>query len=97
MKLEGTCNNCSRRFALTQILPEPAGTSGRCPFCGFHFGRHYVSLLPDAVKGAESALDDLLAALQRLNGMQPGFTLDLEALTRRISEEAEAARRQESA
>lgn len=94
MKLEANCNNCGRRFFLTQILPEPGGTSGRCPFCGFHFGRHYVSLLPDAVKGAEMALGDLLAALERLNGMHPGFMLDLEALTRRINEEAAAAQQQ---
>src|SRR5438105_13318063 len=49
MKLEAVCNTCRRRFLLTEILPPPEGTSGRCPFCGAHFGRHYVAALPDLV------------------------------------------------
>lgn len=87
MKLEATCNNCSRRFALDMILPGPDGTSGRCPFCGFHFARHYVSLLPDAIKAAESALEQLESALSLLKGMSPGFTLEIGSLARDLVEE----------
>lgn len=96
MKLEATCDNCSRRFALAQVLPEPEGTSGRCPFCGFRFGRHYVSVLPESVREAENALDQLLVTLGRLHGMRPGFTLDIESVIRRINEDATGARQDES-
>lgn len=90
MKLEATCNNCSRRFALDMILPEPDGTSGRCPFCGFHFARHYVSLLPDAIKAAESALEQLESALSLLKGMNPGFTLEVGELAKALVEQSSA-------
>jgi hypothetical protein len=91
VRLEATCNNCSRRFALVQILPEPDGTSGRCPFCGFHFARHYVSVLPNAIKGAESALEQLLSAVAVLKGMDPGFTLEMADLAKSLLEEGSPA------
>ena len=87
MKLEATCNTCGRRFALVQILPGPDGTAGRCPFCGTNFGRHYVQVLPEAIEDAEAASDALVAAIEKLQGMHPGFRIDLKTLLRRFSEE----------
>jgi DNA-directed RNA polymerase subunit RPC12/RpoP len=87
MKLEATCLNCRRRFLLSQIKPEPEGTGGRCPFCGFRFGRHYVQLLPQIVEGAESAADAFRSTLEQLQDMRPGFEIDHGALLKRISEE----------
>ena len=57
MKLEAVCNTCRRRFLLTEILPPPEGSGGRCPFCGTHFARHYVAALPDLVRSVEAAAD----------------------------------------
>lgn len=91
MNLQATCDKCSRRFALVQILPEPEGTSGRCPFCGFHFARHYVSLLPKAIKDAENALEQLLSAVSMLKGIEPGFTLDTRELAHSLLEEGSPA------
>jgi DNA-directed RNA polymerase subunit RPC12/RpoP len=91
MKLEATCNTCGRRFALVQILPEPDGTGGRCPFCGTNFGRHYVQVLPEVIEDAEAGADDLIAALEKLQGMHPGFRVDLKTLLRRINEELSPA------
>ena len=87
MKLEATCGNCSRRFLLSQIRPEPEGTGGRCPFCGFRFGRHYVQTLPQMLDGAEAAADAFRSSLEQLNDLHPGFDIDYEAILKRISEE----------
>lgn len=97
MRLEASCNTCGRRFALAQIQPGPDGTSGRCPFCGTRFGRHYVQVLPESVGDAEKAFDDLIAALEKLQGMHPGFRIDLPRLTRRLAEELPTLRENESA
>lgn len=87
MKLEATCQNCHRRFLLSQIKPEPDGTGGRCPFCGFRFGRHYVQVLPEILEGAEAAADAFRSALEQLHDMHPGFDVDYEAVLKRISDE----------
>src|SRR5437899_13086501 len=78
MKLEAVCNTCRRRFLLTEILPPPEGTGGRCPFCGAHFGRHYVAALPDLVRSAEAAADTFAAFFNRLPDMHPGLDLNAE-------------------
>ena len=87
MKLEAICQNCRRRFLVAQIKPEPEGTGGRCPFCGFRFARHYVQTLPQVLDSAEQALDAFLTALERLGGMHPGFYVDYGAILKRMSEE----------
>ena len=91
MKVEGVCNTCGRRFALVQLLPEPEGTGGRCPFCGSQFGRHYLSVLPSSIKDAEAGVDTLAAAIDRLQGMRPGFRVDVKALMRQFAEEVSTA------
>ena len=87
MKLEAICQNCHRRFLLSQIKPEPEGTGGRCPFCGFRFGRHYVQTLPNVLDAAEQAGDAFLTALEQLSGMHPGFEVDYGVILKRLSEE----------
>jgi hypothetical protein len=86
MRFEATCNTCGRRFLLAQILPSPGQPGGRCPFCGTRFGRHYVSVLPEAITRAEASAEELLDALKRLAGMHPGFRIDMENLLARLAE-----------
>jgi hypothetical protein len=97
VKIEAICDNCHRRFILSQILPEPAGSGGRCPSCGYHFGRHYVQVLPEAVRAGENAVEVLVNAVQMLQGIKPGFRLDVDGLLRRMSEELTLPRQDESA
>lgn len=85
MNLEGTCGTCGRRFALSQLWADAGGTAGRCPFCGTHFGRHYVAVLPDSVRDAETSANALIEALERLRDMRPGFEIDLDKLIREVS------------
>jgi DNA-directed RNA polymerase subunit RPC12/RpoP len=87
MKLEAICRNCHRRFIISQIRPEPEGTGGRCPFCGFRFARHYVQTLPQLLDAAERAGDAFRSALEQLHAMRPGFDVDYETILRRMSEE----------
>ena len=87
MKLEAVCNTCRRRFLLSEILPPPEGTDGRCPNCGTHFGRHYVSALPELVRSAEAAADAFTTSFNRLAEMHPGFDLDADAFLKRLREE----------
>jgi hypothetical protein len=87
MKLEATCLNCRRRFLVTQLKPEPAGTGGRCPFCGVRFARHYAQSLPAVLEAAELSADAFVDALQHLRDMNPGFQVEYGAVLKRISEE----------
>ncbi len=87
MKLEAICQNCRRRFLLAQIKPEPEGTGGRCPFCGFRFARHYVQTLPQVLDLAERTGYAFLEALEQLAAMHPGFEVDHGAVFKRMSEE----------
>ncbi|MGH2706182.1 MAG: hypothetical protein ACRDJ4_14180 [Actinomycetota bacterium] len=87
MRIEAACGNCGRRFLLTQILPEPEGTSGRCPFCGIRFGRHYLAMLPEAIEAGEEAADTFIASIKRLLETNPGFTVDVAGLLARLRDE----------
>ena len=84
MKLEAVCNTCRRRFLLTEILPPPEGSGGRCPFCGTHFGRHYVAALPDLVRSVEAAADTFASSFNRLADMHPGFDLNADDFLKRL-------------
>jgi DNA-directed RNA polymerase subunit RPC12/RpoP len=77
MKIEATCTTCGRTFLLSQIGPE-SDSPGRCPFCGARFGRHYTTVLPDAVGGAESAAGALVHMLGRLQSLETGFDIDID-------------------
>ena len=97
MKLEAVCGTCRRKFLLSEILPPPDGTGGRCPFCGTHFGRHYVASLPGLVRAAEADADAFVASLNRLADMHPGFEVNAQDFIRRLSAELEGSREDESA
>src|SRR3979411_482005 len=99
MKLEAVCNTCRRRFLLTEILPPPEGSGGRCPFCGTHFARHYVAALPALVRSVEAAADTFASSFNRLADMHPGFDLTAEDFLKRLRAALVAAeeRRDESA
>jgi hypothetical protein len=77
MKIEARCNTCERTFLLSQIGPD-SDAPGRCPFCGARFGRHYTTMLPQAVADAESAAPLLVHTLGRLQAIETGFDIDLE-------------------
>ena len=76
MKIEATCNTCERRFLLSQIGPD-SDSPGRCPFCGARFGRHYTTVLPDAVAATEGAATDFVHMLGRLQSLETGFDIDI--------------------
>jgi hypothetical protein len=77
MKIEARCETCERRFLLSQIGPE-SDAPGRCPFCGARFGRHYTTILPDAVRTSEAAAAALVVTLGRLQAIETGFDIDVE-------------------
>jgi hypothetical protein len=89
LKIEATCDNCRRTFLLSQIGPE-SDAPGRCPFCGQRFARHYSTVLVDAVADAELAAAHFVHNLGRLQAMETGFDIDIEALLRSLSETVRA-------
>ncbi|HWL66370.1 MAG TPA: hypothetical protein VNP73_10390 [Actinomycetota bacterium] len=84
MKIEATCDTCSRTFLLSQIGPD-AEAPGRCPFCGARFARHYSTVLAESVQGAENAATSFVHILARLQSMETGFDIDIEGLVGEIS------------
>ena len=86
MKVEATCDTCHRRFLLSQIGPD-SDASGRCPFCGTHFARHYTGVLVESVDRAELAASEFVRTLGRLQGMETGFDIDIEGLLSSMAEE----------
>jgi hypothetical protein len=85
MKIEATCDTCRRRFLLSQIGPD-SDTSGRCPFCGTRFARHYSTVLGEAVEEAEEAATRFVHVLGRLQAMETGFDLDIDGLLAEVAE-----------
>ena len=93
MKIEATCDRCSRMFLLKQIGPE-SDAPGRCPFCGARFARHYSTVLIDAVEDAEDSAVRFVNTIARLQSMETGFDIDIEGLLAAVSEQV---REQENA
>lgn len=79
MKIEARCETCSRTFLLSQIGPD-SDAPGRCPFCGARFGRHYTTMLPEAVREAEAAAALFVHALGRVQAIETGFDIDIEGV-----------------
>lgn len=92
MKIQATCDTCGRRFLLSQIGPD-SDAPGRCPFCGARFGRHYSTVLVDAVRESEEAASRFVQVLSRLQAMETGFDLDLERLLKDLGEQVRAHER----
>ena len=92
MKIEAKCNTCDRTFLLSQIGPD-SDAPGRCPFCGTHFARHYTSVLMEAVRDAELAAQRFVSALGRVQAMETGFELDIEAVLKGVGEQVRAHER----
>jgi transposase-like protein len=86
MKIEAKCETCGRTFLLDQIGPE-SDAPGRCPFCGAHFGRHYTTVLVEAVDDAELAARQFVNILGRLQAMETGFDIDIERLLATVAEQ----------
>ena len=97
MKLQAVCGTCRRTFLLSEVLPAPEGTGGRCPFCGTHFGRHYVASLPALIRAAESDADAFVASFNKLIDLHPGFEVDAQDFIRRLAAALEGSRHDESA
>lgn len=86
MKIEATCDRCSRTFLLKQIGPE-SDAPGRCPFCGARFARHYSTVLVDAVEDAEDSAVRFVNTIARLQSMETGFDIDVEGLLAVVSKQ----------
>ena len=95
MKIEATCNTCSRTFLLSQIGPE-SDAPGRCPFCGARFGRHYTTVLPEAVAGTESSAANFVHMLGRLQSLETGFDIDIEGLLAAVATEVHEHEKQQA-
>jgi hypothetical protein len=89
MKIEATCDTCGRAFLLSQIGGD-SDAPGRCPFCGARFARHYSTVLVEAVEAAEAAAALFVRALGRLQAMETGFDIDIDAVLEGIGEEVRA-------
>jgi DNA-directed RNA polymerase subunit RPC12/RpoP len=85
MRLEAVCSTCRRRFLLTEILPPPEGSGGRCPNCGARFGRHYVAALPALIRDVEANADAFTLSFNRLADMHTGFELNAEEFLKRVA------------
>jgi hypothetical protein len=86
MKIEATCDTCGRTFLLSQIGLD-SDAPGRCPFCGARFARHYSTVLVESVEAAEAAATHFVRALGRLQAMETGFDIDIDAVLERVGEE----------
>jgi hypothetical protein len=86
MKVQATCDTCGRNFLLSQIGPQ-SDAPGRCPFCGARFARHYNSVLMDAVAGVENGTQRFIDLLAKLQAMETGFDIDMEALLSELQRE----------
>ncbi|HEX2050956.1 MAG TPA: hypothetical protein VHJ34_10050 [Actinomycetota bacterium] len=86
MNIEATCNTCARRFLLSQTGPE-SDAPGRCPFCGARFGRHYSTVIVEAVDEAESSARRCAHTLGRLQGMETGFDVDVDGFLRELADQ----------
>jgi hypothetical protein len=86
MRLEAHCHTCDRTFLLSQIGPD-SDAPGRCPFCGARFARHYTSVLVETVHDVELAAADFVRVLGRLQGMETGFDIDIEAALRSVGDQ----------
>lgn len=88
MKIEGTCGTCGRTFLFSQIGPD-SDVPGRCPFCGARFARHYRGTLVETVQATEVAANDLVHALQRLESIETGFTIDTDSLLANLQKQVD--------
>jgi len=86
MKVQATCDTCGRNFLLSQIGSQ-SDAPGRCPFCGARFARHYNSVLMDAVAGVENGTQRFIDLLSKLQAMETGFDIDMEALLSQLQRE----------
>jgi hypothetical protein len=62
---------------LGMLAPLPDGTGGRCPFCGARIADAPEALVK-LVQSAEGAFRSLIRAVRVLDGMEPGFRLEVE-------------------
>ncbi len=85
MRIKATCETCGRDFLLSQIAAD-SDSAGRCPFCGTRFGRHYSTVLIEAVEEAEGASARFVHAINRLHGMQAGFRVDVASFLEDVGE-----------
>jgi hypothetical protein len=89
MKIEATCDQCGRKFLLSQIGPE-SDAPGRCPFCGSRFGRHYTTVLVESAQDSEIATRRFIHSLRRLLSMETGFDIDVDGLLKELGDQVRA-------
>lgn len=80
MKIRGTCRRCGREFFFQQAVEA----GGRCPWDGEPFQPDYAAVLVDAMRGAQTAANDLENALEKLADIAPAFSLDRESVIAKV-------------
>lgn len=80
MRLRASCGSCRRDLLIQQAIEA----GGHCPWCGVAFQKDYAATLVDALSLADAGGDQLLAALERIAAMRPGFTLEVDPLLEQI-------------
>ncbi len=80
MKIKGTCQRDGRGFLAQQVIEN----GGHCPWDGLPFQPDYAGSLIDALRTAEQAGTILEAALERIAGMAPEFTLEEDSVLGRV-------------
>ena len=76
MKIKLYHTVCGREVLVQQVLQ----TGGHCPWDGKPFNKDYTALLAETLQTAESAGDVLENALEKINGMDPEFVIDSDAV-----------------
>ena len=72
MKIKLYHTVCGREILVQQVLQ----TGGHCPWDGKAFSKDYTAVLAEALETAESAGNVLENAFEKIDGMDPAFTMD---------------------
>lgn len=71
MKIQATCNECSREVAVDQVI----GGGGSCPWCGTALSPDYALTLVDALREAQEAGTRLERAIESIADLGPALTI----------------------
>ena len=72
MKIKLYHTVCGREILVRQVLQ----TGGHCPWDGKPFNKDYTAVIAEALEAAESAGNVLENAFEKIEGMDPAFSID---------------------
>jgi hypothetical protein len=82
---------CGREILVRQVLQ----TGGHCPWDGKPFNKDYTAVIAEALETAESAGNVLENAFEKIDGMDPSFTIDPASVLGEIQGYIEALNRRQ--